>query len=45
MANVFQVRRGSQSYMAGEGSQIVLQEGEIFLEYPDTGIDTDGSKL
>lgn len=45
MATVIQFRRGSHSYMAGEGSQIVLQEGEPFLEYPDTGIGTPGSKL
>lgn len=45
MAELIQFRRGSQTYMAGEGSQIVLQVGEPFLEYPDTGIGTPGSKL
>lgn len=45
MATVIQFRRGSRTYMAGEGSQVILQEGEPFLEYPDTGIDTPGSKM
>jgi hypothetical protein len=31
--------------MNGEGSQLVLLEGEPFLEYPDAGINTPGSRL
>lgn len=45
MSTIVQFRRGSHTYMSGEGSQLVLEEGEAFLEYPDAGINTPGSKI
>ncbi len=45
MPTIIQFRRGSHTYMSGEGSQLVLLEGEPFLEYPDAGIGIEGSKL
>lgn len=38
MSVIFKVRRGSRSTMTGTKANLVLASGEIFLEYPDTGI-------
>lgn len=46
MSNIIKAHRGSQTYMTvGTGRNLVLQEGELFLEYPDAGLSAEGSKL
>ena len=46
MSNVIRTHRGPQTYMTlGTGKNLVLQEGEIFVEFPDAGIGTAGSKI
>ena len=46
MSNIIQAHRGSKTYMtSGVGRSLVLQEGEIFVEYPDAGLAAEGTKL
>ena len=43
--SVFKPRRGKKSTMNGTKKNIVLQNGEFFLEAPDTGVGTGHSKI
>lgn len=45
MALVFRPRRGMKSTMAGDKASLVLESGELFLEYPDTGVGTGASRF
>ena len=45
MALVFRPRRGMKSTMAGNKASLVLESGELFLEYPDTGVGTGASRF
>ena len=45
MALVFRPRRGMKSTMAGDKATLVLKSGELFLEYPDTGVGTGASRF
>ena len=46
MSRILKLRRGSTAKMQSESkSSTVLKSGEIFLEYPNTGIGTGKSKL
>ena len=45
MALVFRPRRGMKSTMAGDKATLVLESGELFLEYPDTGVGTGASRF
>ena len=45
MALVFRPRRGMKSTMAGDKASLVLESGELFLEYPDSGVGTGASQF
>lgn len=45
MSTVLKAHRGPSTYMNGDGASLVLQEGELFVEYPDAGLSAEGSKL
>lgn len=46
MSNVLKAHRGPSTYMSsGAGASLVLEEGELFVEYPDAGLSSEGSKL
>lgn len=43
---VFLPHRGSKTKMtSGSGKDIILQSGEFFIEYPDTGVGTGTCKI
>lgn len=44
--NIIRLHRGPETKMtSGTGKNLVLQKGEIFVEYPDAGIGTASSKF
>lgn len=46
MSNTLKLHRGPSSIMTeGSGANLVLEEGEIFIEFPDAGLATEGSKI
>ena len=45
MALVFRPRRGMKSTMAVAKASLVLESGELFLEYPDPGVGTGASRF
>lgn len=46
MGNTLRLHRGPSSMMTeGAGASLVLEEGEIFVEFPDAGLATEGSKI
>ncbi len=46
MPDIIKFHRGSSTYMnSSAGANIILAEGEIFVEYPDSGLASEGTKL
>ena len=46
MGTILKLHRGPSTYMtAGAGANHILQEGEIFVEYPDAGLSAEGAKI
>ena len=45
MSKIFKPRRGSATTMNGSKASTVLAEGELFFEYPDTGVGTGECKI
>ena len=41
---IFKPRRGKKSTMYGTKKDIILLDGELFIEYPDTGVGTGHGK-